>query len=141
MRKQAILGHADARRAVDAMKGELERRGKGAVLVVADEHGELIGLLRLDGAPLSSIQIAINKAYTSARERVPSREIGVKSRDPQNGFPMTNYGDLRFVTWGGGLPVIIDGEIAGAVGVSGLSQVEDEEIAEMGRKAILAHRE
>ncbi len=138
MQTQLTLTHKEAQRAIDAMVAEIARRGKAAVIVVADAHGEMIGLLRMDGAPLSSIQIAIGKAFTSARERVPSREVGKRSRHPEEGFPMTNFGDPRFVTWGGGLPVVVQGQVAGAVAVSGLPETEDEEIAELGRQAILA---
>jgi glc operon protein GlcG len=137
MQTQLTLSHDDAQRAINSMAAELDRRAKAAVLAVSDGHGELVALLRLDGAPLSSIQIAMNKAYTAARERKPSREVGAKSRDPQKGFPMTNYGDLRFVGWGGGLPVLLEGKVVGALAVSGLSEAEDEEIAEIGRRAIL----
>jgi glc operon protein GlcG len=137
MQTQLTLSHADAQRAINAMAAELERRAKAAVLAVADGHGELVALLRLDGAPLPSIQIAMNKAYTAARERKPSREVGARSRDPEKGFPMTNYGDLRFVGWGGGLPLFVEGKVVGALAVSGLSETEDEEIAEIGRRAIM----
>jgi glc operon protein GlcG len=137
MQTQLTLSHADAQRAINAMAAELERRAKAAVLAVADGHGELVALLRLDGAPLPSIQIAMNKAYTAARERKPSREVGARSRDPEEGFPMTNYGDLRFVGWGGGLPLFVEGKVVGALAVSGLSETEDEEIAEIGRRAIM----
>ncbi len=137
MQTQLTLGHAEAQRAIDAMKGELDLRAKGAVLAVADAHGELIAMLRMDGARLPSIQIAMNKAFTAAREQAPTREIGGRARDPGKGFPMTNYGDLRFVGWGGGLPVLVEGRVAGAVAVSGLPEAEDEEIAEIGRRAIL----
>lgn len=133
----STIGHVEAQRAIEAMKAELDRRGKAAVLAVADTHGEVIALLRLDGAPLSSIQIAMNKAFTAARERQASREVGARSRDPQEGFPMTNFGDLRFVGWGGGLPVIVNDQVAGAVAVSGLPETEDEEIADVGRRAII----
>lgn len=137
MQTLSSISHGEAQQGINAMRTELEHRQKAAVLVVSDAHGELIGMLRLDGAPLSSIQIAMNKAYTAARERQPSREVGVRSRDPQKGFPMTNFGELRFVGWGGGLPVAVNGQVVGAVAVSGLPEVEDEEIAEIGRRAIL----
>ena len=134
MRQQLVLTHAEAGRALDAMSAETTRRGKAAVLVVADAHGEVLALLRMDGAPLSSLMIAQNKAYTAARERAPSREIGRRSRE--EGFPMTNFGDLRYVGWGGGIPVTVEGQVVGAVAVSGLPETEDEEIAEIGRRAI-----
>jgi glc operon protein GlcG len=139
MQTQLTLSHSDAQLAIDAMKAELDLRAKAAVLAVADAHGELISLLRMDGARLSSIQIAMNKAFTAARERTPTREVGMRSRDPGRGFPMTNYGDLRYVGWGGGMPVLVEGGVAGAVAVSGLPESEDEEIAEIGRRAILEH--
>ncbi len=130
------LGHADARRAIDAIAAELERRGKAAVVVVADSHGELIALLRADGAPLPSILIAQNKAWTAARERKPSGEIGRKSRDPERGFDMAYFGDPRYIGWGGGLPVIVDGQVIGAVAVSGLPEAEDIELARLGVAAL-----
>ena len=138
MIQQTVLGQADAQRALEAMSAELMRRGKAAVLVVSDAHGELIGLLRMDGAPVSSIGIATNKAFTAARERKPSGDIGKRSRDPESGWAMTNFGDLRYTGWGGGLPVLVDGQVVGAVAVSALSQAEDVEIAEIGVRAALA---
>ena len=79
----------------------------------------------------------MNKAYTAARERKPSYDVGQKSRDPERGFPMTNFGELRYTTWGGGLPIVIEGEVVGAVAISGLPESEDMEIAEIGRMAAL----
>ena len=138
MRTEKSLTHEDAKRALDAMAAECARKGLKAVVAVADNHGELIGLLRLAGAPLASIQIAANKAYTSARERKPSRAIGKESRDPANGFDIAYFGDPRITGWGGGVPVLVGGECVGAVAVSGLSEDEDVELAEIGVKAILA---
>jgi glc operon protein GlcG len=137
MQQLVSLGHVEAQRAIEAMREEALKRGKAGVIVVSDAHGELIALLRMDGAPLSSIQIAINKAYTAARERKPSYEVGQKARDPERGFPMTNFGELRYTTWGGGLPVMIEGQVIGAVAISGLPETEDMEIAERGRQAAL----
>ncbi len=137
MQQVLSLSHQDAQRAVEAMRAEAERRGKAGVIVVTDAHGELIALLRMDGAPLSSIQIAMNKAYTAARERKPSYDVGQRARDPQRGFPMTNFGELRYTTWGGGLPVTVETQVVGAVAISGLPESEDMEIAEIGRQAAL----
>ena len=102
---------------------------KAAVVAVADAHGELIAFARMDGAPLSSINIAANKAWTAARERKPTNDIGDKVRHPEKGHDIAYYGDPRFVGWGGGLPIVRDGFVIGSIGVSGLSSQEDVELA------------
>ena len=72
----------------------------------------------------------MNKAYTAARECKESKAVGEGSR--QKGFPMTNFGELRYVTWGGGVPIAYRGKVIGAVGVSGLAEDEDIQLAQMG---------
>jgi glc operon protein GlcG len=136
MHQIITLGHAEAQRATQAIQAELLKRGKAAVIAVADAHGELISLLRLDGAPLASIVIATNKAWTAARERMPTRELGQTARDPIDGFDMAYYGDPRYVGWGGGVPVIVDGTVVGSVAVSGLPEKEDMEVVQFGVTAI-----
>ncbi len=130
------LGHEDAQTAIQAIQTELQKRQQAAVIAVADAHGELIGLLRLDGAPLGSILIATNKAWTAARERMPTRDLGQLARDPKDGFDMAYYGDSRYIGWGGGLPVLMNGEVVGAVAVSGLVEMVDMEMAQLGVAAI-----
>ena len=78
---------------------------QAAVIAVADSHGELIAFARMDGAPISSIRIAANKAWTAARERKPTKEIGEKARHPEKGFEISYFGDSQFTGWGGGVPV------------------------------------
>jgi glc operon protein GlcG len=138
VRRIINIGHAEAQQAVAAIQAELERRGKAAVIAVADAQGELIALLRLDGAPLPSILIASNKAWTAARERKPTREIGQGARDPANGYDIAYFGDRRYIGWGGGIPVRMGDQVVGAVAVSGLPEMEDMELAEIGAAAILS---
>ncbi|MEE8496934.1 MAG: heme-binding protein [Acidimicrobiia bacterium] len=127
------LSHRQAHRIINAVQAALDERKAGAAVAVVDPHGELIALLRTDGCPLASINNAIHKAFTAARERVDSAVVGERSRT--EGFPMTNFGDLRYTAWGGGVPVYEDGEVTGAVGVSGLSEEEDIELARLGAAA------
>ncbi len=124
------LSHADAQRIVDAIRMELERSGKGAAIAVADAQGELLAFLRTDGCRLPSITIAINKAFTAAREQKETVAIGESSR--ASGHPMTNFGDLRYTAWGGGVPIVYKNEVVGAVGVSGLPEEEDIVLARLG---------
>ena len=135
-----VLGYEDARRALETVSRELKRRALAAVITVADDHGELIALMRMDGAPLSSIVIAMNKAWTAARERKPSFEIGRAVRNPETGFDIAYYGDRRYVGWGGGVPVLIDGAVVGAVAVSGAPEAVDIELAALGAAAIVEGR-
>ena len=134
---EASIEYAEAHRAIDAICVEALKRGKAGVIAVCDAHGDLIALARMDGAPLSSITIAMNKAYSAARERKPSKEIGNAARNPEKGFDIGYFGDARFTGWGGGVPVWKDGNVVGAIAVSGLPQLEDIQLAEMGVGIIL----
>ncbi len=134
MHTQRVLSHEDATTIIDAIRQRAEADQLGLAAAVVDAHGELIAFLRTDGCPLPSIQIAQNKAYTAAREGIESKELGERSKT--EGFPMTNFGELRYVTWGGGVPVIIDNEVVGAVGVSGLAEADDIDIAKAGVMSI-----
>lgn len=124
------LSHKDAVVVLHAIKGELELRDKGAAVAIVDDHGELFAFVRTDGCKLPSINIALNKAYTAAREQDESGIVGERSKT--EGFPMTNFGELRYVSWGGGVPLVADDRVVGAVGVSGLTEAEDIELARLG---------
>lgn len=130
------IEYAEAQKIVAAIVERALQMKKPAVIAVADSHGELIAFARMDGAPVSSVRIAANKAWTAARERKPTKEIGEKARHPDKGFDIAFYGDPRFVGWGGGLPVWRGGEVVGAVAVSGLSSDEDIELANLGMKLV-----
>jgi glc operon protein GlcG len=134
MQQTINLGHAEAMKIIETLRQELDKENKGAAVAVVDAHGELVAFLKTDGCRLSSINIAINKAFTSARERQESKAVGDSSREQP--FPMTNYGDLRYTAWGGGVPIFHNGEVIGAIGVSGLPEAEDMVLARMGAALI-----
>jgi glc operon protein GlcG len=136
MKSTVGIDYQDAKRIVDVIVQTALEQQKAAVVAVSDAHGELIALARMDGAPLSSIRVAANKAWTAARERKPTKEIGDKIRHPEKGFDIAFYGDRKFVGWGGGIPIWRDGQVIGAIGVSGLSSVEDIALASLGLELI-----
>ena len=136
MRTTRSLDYSEATRIVETIVQEATRLGKPVVAAVADAYGELIALARMDGAPIPSIRIAANKAWTAARARKPTREIGEKSRHPDTGYDIAYYGDPRFVGWGGGIPVRRDGEVVGSIAVSGLSAEEDVALATLGASSL-----
>lgn len=128
------LGEDEAGRAIAAIRAELVRRGKVAVIAVSDSRGELISLLRMDGAPHPSVGVATSKVWTAARERATTGEVGRLFK--QNGWQMLNS-DIRYTGWDGGVPVTHGGQVVGAVAVSGLDQGEDADLARIGVTAIL----
>ena len=134
MHRVPELSHADAWSIVNIIRERLEGESLGAAVAVVDGHGEMMAFLRTDGCPLPSIDNAGNKAFTAARERVESAIIGKKSRD--EAFAITNFGDLRYTGWGGGVPIEIDGVVVGAVGVSGLPEADDIELARIGAASL-----
>lgn len=133
---ESTLGYAEAKDIIEAIFAEIMKRGKAAVIVVADTHGELIAMARMDGAPLSSLAIAASKAWTAARERKPSKDIGDAARNQQSGFDIGYFGDPKFTGWGGGVPVWKNGKLIGAIAVSGLPEAEDIELASYGAALI-----
>jgi len=136
MRTLQTVDYSEAKRAVDLIVEKALQMQKAATVAVADAHGDLICLSRMDGAPVSSIRIAMNKAWTAARERKPTREIGEKVKHPEKGHDISYYGDPNYVGWGGGIPVWKNGEVIGAVAVSGLSSNEDIALATLGADLI-----
>jgi glc operon protein GlcG len=136
MRSIQTIEYSEAKRVIDLIVEKAAQMQKSVVVVVADSHGELIAFARMDGAPISSIRIAANKAWTAARERKPTKEIGEKVRHPEKGHDIAYYGDSRFVGWGGGIPVWKNGSVVGAVAVSGLSSAEDIVLASSGVELI-----
>jgi glc operon protein GlcG len=139
MRHVPVIDYAEARKIIDLIVDKAVGMQKSVVVAVADSHGELIAFARMDGAPISSIRIAANKAWTAARERKATKEIGEKVRHPEKGHDIAYYGDPKFVGWGGGIPIWKDGVVAGAVAVSGLSAREDIELATLALELVGAH--
>lgn len=130
MKLEPTLGHDDAAAAIDAIRAELAARGRTAVIAVADAHGELVALARLDGAPVSSVAVATAKARTAARLRRPTRVLGEQIR--ARGIAVAYYADPQLTAFGGGVPVWSVRQVVGAIAVSGLSDQEDEELAALG---------
>jgi glc operon protein GlcG len=136
MRTVQTIDYSEAKRAVDLIVEKASQKQRTAVIAVADSHGDLICFARMDGAPVSSIRIAVNKAWTAARERKSTKDIGERVRHPEKGHDIAYYGDPQYVGWGGGIPVWKNGEVVGAVAVSGLSSDEDAALAALGAELI-----
>jgi len=111
-------------------------RGWRINVAVVDRGGNLMAFLRQPGAFIHSIQIAIDKAYTSASFGFPTKAwMGAIGHD--DGMKLGFANQPRLIVFGGGVPVPGDGgEWIGGIGVSGASEAEDEECARAGLAAI-----
>lgn len=121
---------ATARRLIDAALGAAERESLAVTVVVVDESGVLKGLVRMDGAPLVSVETAINKAYAAAAIGMPPDDFYAAIES--DGAAVAEFGTrpgLALIA--GGVPVIVDGQPAGAIAVAGaMTGAEDRRIAE-----------
>lgn len=99
-------------------------------IAVCDESGHLIAFDRMNGGKISSISIAIDKAFTGAVARKGTHVYNqlCQPGQPTFGIHITNGGHFSII--GGGLPVTVDGEIAGGIGISSGTAVEDLQVAE-----------
>ncbi len=104
-------------------------------VAVTDASGVLAAFLRMPGAFLHSVDIAIDKAYTAASFGFPTRQwMGAIGHD--EGMKLGFSAQPRLIVFGGGLPIRVGEDWIGGIGVSGASEAEDEECARAGLAAI-----
>ncbi|HTC52297.1 MAG TPA: heme-binding protein [Steroidobacteraceae bacterium] len=134
MKTKSYLVQDDCRRIIDAATAHARARNWAVSICVCDDGGHILRLERLDGAPPFTAQMAMAKASTAALGR----------RESKTFEEAINQGRTALVTapiqglLEGGVPVIIDGQVIAAVGVSGVKSVEDAEIARAGIAALTA---
>lgn len=105
-------------------------------IAVVDESGQLKAFLRQDGAKLNAVQIAQDKAYTAASSTMSTEAWSEKLVDDSVLGAAAPTTIERLAPMGGGLPVVVDGQTVGAIGVSGAHWTDDVKIAEAGLKAL-----
>lgn len=124
------LDHADARRLLAGAERRAREIGVPMCTAVVDESGVLLAFDRMDGGKVSSVSIAIDKAFTAATARHPTTFYAEVSQPgaPAWGIDKSNGG--HFCVIGGGVPVIVDGHVVGAVGVSSGTAAQDHDVAQ-----------
>ncbi|MCK5922393.1 MAG: heme-binding protein [Methylococcales bacterium] len=131
METKKILGLGDAKRVAAAAEAEAQRNNWDVVIAVVDDGGHLMYLQR-EKAQLGSIDVAINKAKVALMFRRPTKfweEMVAQGRQGYLAMP----GMLPIE---GGLPLISDGHVVGAIGISGVKSNEDAQIAKAGVTAL-----
>lgn len=132
------IGHEIAAEACQAAIKQADQLGLAINVAVVDRSGRLTAFLRHPDAAFHSSDIAVDKAYTAVSFGVPTHQwteiMSTMSAAVQQGMVLRE----RFITFGGGLPIRLDGELVGAVGVSGASEEQDQMCAQAALTAINA---
>lgn len=132
IRNVPVLTSSAARAVVDAALTAAERAGLPCAVAVADAAGQLVWFARMDGAPVITVQVATDKAYTAAGFGLSTAAWHEMIRDDAPlalGAPSQID---RLVTFGGGIPITASGQVVGGIGVCGGHWSDDVAIAEAG---------
>ncbi|MBM6621051.1 heme-binding protein [Micrococcaceae bacterium RIT802] len=127
---------ADARTAIATSEAKAEEIGVPMNVAVVDAGGNLVSHIRMDDAWMGGIDVSINKAFTSRAFDIQTKDLGESAQPSQQffGIHATNQG--RIVIFAGGIPIARDGQIIGAIGVSGGTGEQDQSVAEAGASSL-----
>src|SRR6476469_4440508 len=126
----------DARRIIAAAEKKAVEIGQPMNIAVADEGGNLVSHVRMDGAWIGSIDISINKAFTSKAFDISTKDLATHSQSGGQFFGIHVSNGGRIMIFAGGIPLKLDGKVVGAIGVSGGSGEQDHAVAEAGAQAL-----
>jgi uncharacterized protein GlcG (DUF336 family) len=124
-----------AHRVIAAGEAKAKEIGHPMNIAVVDAGTNLKAFIRMDNAWLGSIDIAINKAFTAKAFDISTRELGQNSQPGDQFFGIHVSNHDRVMIFAGGVPLVVDGKIVGAVGVSGGSGEQDQQVAEAAAAA------
>ena len=125
----------EARRVISAAEEKAREIGQPQNVAVVDAGRNLKAFSRMDGAWLGSIEIAIDKAFTAASFELQTQDLTEQAQPGQPLYGINTTHGGRIVIFGGGIPLVRDGEVLGAVGVSGGTPDQDQQCAEAGAAA------
>ena len=125
----------DARRIVAAAEKKANEIGQPMNIAVADEGGNIVTHVRMDGAWIGSIDISMKKAFTSRAFDISTKDLAAESQSGKQFFGIHASNDGRVMIFAGGIPLMRDGKIVGAIGVSGGTGDQDHAVAEAGANA------
>jgi len=128
-RQVLSLDLSDAKRIIAAGERQAAEMRIPYNIAVVDDGGGLIAHIRMDGAWLGSVDIAINKAWTARAFDMSTEDLAGLAQCGQQGFGLNTTNDSRPVIFGGGIPVTVDGTVIGAIGASGGSVEQDVAVA------------
>lgn len=125
----------DGRRVIAAAEKKSQEIGQPMNMAVADAGGNLVAHIRMDGAWLGSVDIAINKAFTSRAFDIETRELAAPAQPGGQFYGIHASNGGRIMVFAGGIPLKRNGKVVGAIGVSGGSGEQDQSVAAAGAAA------
>ncbi|MBJ3775739.1 GlcG/HbpS family heme-binding protein [Acuticoccus mangrovi] len=134
------LDAADARILIEGAAAKAREIGRPMNIAITCDDGHLIAFERMDGAKITSITIAIDKAFTAAAARAATHDIGAGCQPGGPAWGLANAVGGRLIVVGGGMPVVVDDVVVGGIGVSSGTPMQDREVAEAGLAAFFAAR-
>lgn len=117
---------------INKAKARAEELSVPMVITIVDAAGNLVASHRMDDAILVSVDISQNKAWTAAALKMPTSQLAELAQPGNDLFGIHTTNNGRIVIFGGGIPIESEGQIIGAIGVSGGSVAEDMQVAEAG---------
>lgn len=126
----------EAQRIAAAAVKKAEEIGQPMNVAVTEVGGRLKAFARMEAAWTASIGIAQDKAYTSAALGFATKDLAEMTQPGQPLFGLNTTNDGRIVIFAGGIPLLRDGKVVGAIGVSGGTVDQDQEVAEAGAAAL-----
>ena len=125
----------DAKRMIEAGEKKAGEIGQPMNIAVADAGGNIVAHVRMDGAWIGSIDISQKKAYTSRAFDITTKDLAEHSQSGSQFFGIHASNNGRIMIFAGGVPLKKDGQVVGAVGVSGGSGDQDHTVAEAAAAA------
>ena len=132
---QGTVSLEDARRVIAAGEDRANEIGQPQNIAVVDSGGNLVSHVRMDGAWIGSVDIAINKAFTARAFDLSTAELAEQSQPGEAFYGIQESNKGRVMIFAGGVPLKRDGEVVGAVGVSGGDGEQDTTVAEAAADA------
>ncbi|HEY4198962.1 MAG TPA: heme-binding protein [Devosiaceae bacterium] len=134
------LDQAEAQILIAGARDKAREIGVPMCIAITDESGHLIAFERMDGGKVTSITIAIDKSFTAAGAKRATHDYGTISQPGGPGYGINSAINGRLMVVAGGLPVVIDGDVVGGIGLSSGTPQQDRDCAEAGLARLAASR-
>jgi uncharacterized protein GlcG (DUF336 family) len=123
---------SDARKVIAAAEKKAEAIGQPMNIAVVDAGGHLVAQVRMDGAWMGSVDISIKKAWTARAFDISTKDLSKLAQPGADFYGIHASNNGHVMIFAGGIPLKRDGAVVGAVGVSGGSGKQDQQVAEAG---------